>query len=115
MAPFLRKTDLSVLVYHRLDDSAPDFIAGISGGLAGEIVCHTVDDYGPSNDIFHKKPFVIENLVSIPLIAQKGRKVSGMPGVGHVPWIVVIAGLPERSGAVAVFMYMHAVKAAGAR
>lgn len=100
-------------VGYRLNDAASDLIAGIAGRLAGKIVSHAVDHHRTSQNGVYKEALVIKYLVCISLIAQKGRKIPCMLGMRHAVRIVVISGLIKRSGAVSVFVNVHAVEIAG--
>lgn len=100
-------------VGYRLDDSASDLFTGVAGRLTGKIICHTVNDYGSSENGIDEEPFVIKHLICIALIAQKRGKVSGMLRMGHVVGIVMISGLVKRYGTVPVFMNMHTIEIAG--
>ncbi len=97
------------------DDSAADLVAGVAGGLAGEIVGHAVNDHGSAQNVVHEETLIITYQISISLAAKKRRQVSGVLGMGQIAGIVVVSGLPEGPGAVAVLMDMHAVKTAGTR
>ncbi len=101
-------------VYHRFNDSASDFFSGITGRLTGKVIRHTVYDDGSPDNIINREALVIEYLIGISLIAQKGRQVARMLGMGHMSGVIMVSGLSERFGAVPVFMDMHAVETAGA-
>lgn len=95
------------------DDAASDLVAGIAGRLAGKIIGHVMNHYRTSQDGVYQETFVIKDLIGVTLITEKGRKISRMSGMGHVAGIVVISGLIKRSGAVSVFVDVHAVEITG--
>lgn len=100
-------------VGHCLNDTASDLVSGIAGRLTGKIISHTVNHHRTSQNGVYKETFVIKYLIRITLIAQKGRKIPCVPGMRHAGRIVVVSGLIKRSGAVSVFVNVHAVEITG--
>lgn len=92
------------------NDPAADLNTRIAGGLCREVICGGMDDEGTAEDIGKLEPFGVEYGIGIAVIAQKRRQISRMLRVGQMIWVIVIAGLIKRQGAVTVFMDMQGIE-----
>lgn len=87
-------------------------MAGIAGGLGGEIIRVFVDDDRAVEDIFDLEALVVKGIPCVALIAKEGEQIPGMPGMGFGAGIIMAADCGKILGAVAVFVDVERIKAA---
>ena len=92
------------------DHSTSDFGTRVSGGLCGEIICLGMNDDGTANDILQLKTSVKESAPGITGIAEERQKVALMVWVRLHRGVIMIAGLCEVIGTVAVLVDVHGVE-----
>lgn len=98
------------VVSDRIYDAASDPGTGISGRLTGEIIRHTVDDDGFSDDLTNGKAFVIKSKPGVALVSEQRNHVPGMIRVFLIRWIVVSSGCRKRRHAFAGFVDMESIE-----
>ena len=76
-------------------NSAGDFLAGVAGGLGGEIVGGFVDDDGFADDLIHPEAAGEDGHFGFSPAGQQGRQISGMVGVGLPGGVEVSTTLGE--------------------
>lgn len=70
------------------------------------------DDGFPDN-FPNGKSLIVKDTERIPLIAEKGRHISGVIGVRRIPGIIVQSRMTEMIAAISRLMYMTGIKIAG--
>ena len=71
------------------DFPAGDFLAGIPGGLGGEIVGGSVEDHASPYDVADRKPIGDEGTEGISFYAEQRRHIPGVIGMGTALGIVM--------------------------
>lgn len=69
-----------------------------------------MNDYGFSDDVRQREPFVIKDAEGVALIAKKGRQISCMIGVSGISGVIVQSCMAEVFAAVSGFVYMHGIE-----
>ncbi len=77
----------------------------ISGGLSLEIIRVTVDHNGPAYDIAYAKPPGQHLTVSLAVIAEQRRKITGVMGM-CCPYRIVMTARVWKAAAAAVAAFM---------
>lgn len=73
--------------------TAGDFGASIPGGLRSEIVRAAVDDHSAADNVLHAETVCEKNRKGVAPVAEKGRQIPGVPGMGAVVRIVMASNI----------------------
>ena len=74
---------------------AGDFLTGVSGGLRGEVVGISVQDYGSAQDFLHAEAICQKDRKGIAAAAEKREQIAGMARMGAAAGIVMAQRILE--------------------